>query len=115
MTGVVMFGPKHDLELLKKVDVVARLDDEDFLRATLAWSYFASIVIHTNVKVGWSFDGCSFSQRGQMVLLVVKATHEDTPYVAFTTERTTTGCVVSFCRRWLEERVEWHKDKYREI
>jgi hypothetical protein len=113
MTGGVMFGPDHDLEILRSTDVGELLNEPAQQRDILAWLYFASRVIHSNVKPGWSFDGCSFSQRGRMVLLVVKATHEDTPYVAFTTEQTTTRCVVTFCRRWLEDRVDWHADRFR--
>jgi len=110
-----MFGPEADLELLKEFDLLEKLKDPQNLRDQTAWWYFSARMVHSNVKSGWSFDGCSFSQRGPHVLLVMKATHEGTPYVAFTTEATTTGCVVSFCRRWLEGRVEWREDKYRKI
>ena len=110
-----MFGPERDLELLKDFDLQDRLADAKELADATAWYYFSIIMIHSAVKPGWSFDGCSFSQKGNFVLLVVKATHEGTPYVAFTTEKSTTGCVRSFCRRWLEDRVEWHSDKFRQI
>jgi len=115
MSESVMFGPQRDIELLQEVELERMLEDPQARANMMAWLYFGRIVIHTSVKPGWSLDGCSLSQRGPRTLLVVKATHEGTPYVAFTTEATTTGCVRSFCRRWLEERVEWRKDKYREI
>lgn len=108
-----MFGPARDIELLRDFNLLERLDDQRTLADMTAWFYFQEKVIHSNVKPGWSFDGCSFSQRGLNVMLVMKATHEDTPYVAFITEQTTTGCVRTFCRLWLEERVEWYPDKYR--
>jgi hypothetical protein len=108
-----MYGPENDLRLLNAFDLEQLMQDPDDRANVLAWYYFSLKVLCPNVKPGWSFDGCSFSQRGTMVLLVVKATHEGTPYVAFTTERTTTGCVRSFCRRWIEDRVEWHPDKFR--
>lgn len=110
-----MFGPKRDLELLKEFDLRSKLDDPQELRDQTAWWYFSSIMIHTAVKSGWGFDGCSFSQRGPRCLLVMKATHDELPYVAFVTEQNPTACVVTFCRMWLEERVPWHKDKYRSI
>lgn len=109
-----MFGPQRDLELLREYDLASLLEDDQAHAELLALWYFTHRVLHTNVKLGWSFDGCSFSQRGRFCLLVVKATHEGTPLVGFTTEQTPTGCVRSFCRRWLEERVEWHADKYRQ-
>lgn len=108
-----MFGPKHDLELLHEFDLPALLADPGELADATAWYYFSVIMVKDPVKPGWSYNGCSFSQRGPRVLLVVKATHEDTPYVAFVTEQTTTRCVRVFCRLHLEERLEWRPDKFR--
>lgn len=110
-----MFGPSQDLALLSEVDLDEVLQDPESRRDLLAWYYFATKCIHTLVKPGWSFDGCSLSQKGNMCLLVQKATHEGTPLVAYTTGRTPTDCVRIFCRRWLQERVEWHSDKFRTI
>lgn len=110
-----MFGPLHDLELLQAFDLEKELADVDTKRELLAMWYFHSRLLFTPVNPEWSLQGCSFSQRGQMVLLVVKGMHEGTPYVAYVTEATTTRCMVVFARQWLEGRVKWHKDKFREI
>jgi len=107
-----MFGPSHDLELLRKWQ---DSDDPNFQleeRDVLAIRYFLTRLLFTQVNPEWSIQGCSFSQRGANVLLVVKGTHEDTQYVAYVTERNTISCVRIFARQWLEGRVKWHKDKY---
>jgi hypothetical protein len=108
-----MFGPENDLALLAATDIEAELADAESKRDLLAMYYFVSRLLFTPVNPAWTIQGCSCSQRGRMVLLVVKATHEDTPYVAFVTEQTTIRCMRVFARQWLEGRVEWHKDKYR--
>jgi hypothetical protein len=113
MTGGVMFGPENDLALLSQFDLASELEEPETRRDLLSMYYFVTRLLFTPVDPEWTFQGCSFSQRGHMVLLVVKATHEDTPYVAFVTEQNTTRCMRVFARQWLEQRVSWHKDKYR--
>jgi hypothetical protein len=113
MTGGVMFGAEHDIELLKAIDWENVAADPSWKREHLAFHYFFESILRERSQNSWTIDGCSFSQRGANVMLVVKGTHEDTPYVAFVTERTPTGCVVTFCRLWLEQRVKWHPDKFR--
>ena len=115
-----MVGPENDLALLAATDIESELENVESKRdllstfsSSLAMYYFVTRLLFTPVNPEWSIQGCSFSQRGHMVLLVVKATHEDTPYVAFVTEQTTTRCMRVFARQWLEGRVKWHNDKYR--
>lgn len=108
-----MFGPEHDLELLREFDWEKVAADPAWKREHLAMHYFFEVLLRLESQNSWSVDGCTFSQRGPNTLLVLKATHEDTPLVAYCTERTPTGCVVTMCRLYLEERVKWHPDKYR--
>lgn len=108
-----MFGPENDLHLLQSTNLEAELQDPEAKRDLLALYYFHSRLLFTPVNPEWTLQGCSFSQRGNLVLLVVKATHEDTPYVAYVTEQNTTRCVRVFARQWLEGRVKWHTDKFR--
>lgn len=110
-----MFGPLHDLSLLQQFDLENELSNPESARDLLALYYFATRLLFHKVNSEWEMQGCSFSQRGERVLLVVKATHEGTPYVGYVTERSTTSCVRIFARQWLEGRVKWHKDKFREI
>ena len=110
-----MFGPQHDLDLLQQWDYESEMDDPESRRALLAMVYFHTRLLFCKVNSEWTLQGCSFSQRGTLVLLVVKSTHEGTPYVAYVTEQTTTRCMIVFARQWLEGRVKWHKDKFREI
>jgi len=112
MTGADMFGPRHDLQLLQKWAQEDTSDDTELRRDDLARRYFFERLLFTPVNSEWTLLGCSFSRRGNLVLLVVKGIHEGTQYVAFITEQTTTRCVVVFCRQWLEGRVKWHKDKF---
>jgi hypothetical protein len=113
MTGGVMFGPENDLALLSKIDLSAELEEPETRRDLLAMYYFVTRLLFTPVNPEWTLQGCSFSQRGNLVLLVVKATHEETPYVAYVTEQNTTRCMRVFSRQWLEGRVKWHADKFR--
>lgn len=108
-----MFGPERDLEMLKGVVFADKMQDPAFERDALALVYFHSHLLFSQVNPEWSIQGCSFSQRGNMAMLVVKGMHEDTPYVAYVTDKTTTLCVRIFARQWLEGRVKWHKDKFR--
>lgn len=110
-----MFGVEADLERLKDIDWEKVAEDPSWKREHLAFHYFFERLLRIEDQNGWSIDGCSFSQRGLNTLLVVKATREGTPLVAFVTEKTHTGCVVAFSRLWLSERVTWHPDKFRQI
>jgi len=107
-----VFGPKSDLERLKKWDWDKVSESPEWRAEQLAFHYFFNVLMCTTDQNGWTMTGCHFSQRGLNTLLVVKAEHEGTPLVAFQTEQFPTGCVRSFCRRYLDQRVEWRKDKF---
>lgn len=107
-----MFGTKHDLDLLKEYTWEKAVSNDKLQRDMLALLYFFDMLMMRIVDGQPAIYGCSFSQRGQHSMLVVKALVDDIPRVAYVTERTPTGCVVSFSRMWLEDRVKWHKDKY---
>ena len=109
-----MFGPLHDLKMLREWTWAESVPDPETERDLRALHYFHDRMLFSNLNSDWSLQGCSFSQRGNQVLLVVKSAHEGTPYVAYVTERTTTRCIRIFARQWLEGRVKWHKDKYRQ-
>lgn len=107
-----MFGAERDLELLHNFSWKDVAENPTWQAEQLAYHYLFWTILSTEDREGWSVRGLSLSQRGNHYLLVLKATHEGTPYVAFTTEKTPTACVRSTCRRWLENRLEWHKDKF---
>lgn len=107
-----MFGAEHDLELLKELTWEKASSDPKAQRDMLGLLYFFGILLQRLVDGQPNVYGCSFSQKGLHSMLVVKAIVDDIPRVAYVTERTPTGCVVTFGRMWLEGRVKWHKDKY---
>lgn len=107
-----MFGPQYDMELLQKWQEDGSEEYQLEERDALALRYFHTRLLFSQVNPGREIHGCSFSQRGRMVLLVVKSTLEDMPQVAFVTEDTTTRCIRVFCRMWLEGRVKWYPDQF---
>jgi len=110
-----MFGPMHDLELLKSWDWDKVFADPSWEAEVLALHYFHNVLMCVTDQNGWTIDGCSLSPRGLNTLLVVKAIHDGIPLVAFCTEKFPIGCIRTFCRMYLEGRVKWHQDKFREI
>lgn len=110
-----MFGPERDIELLKNFAWEDLVEDPKWRAEQLAYHYFFWTLLFLESQKSVTIDGCSFSQRGRAFLLVVRATIKGIPQVAYTTEKSPTGCVRTFCRAFLEERVKWHKDKFRQI
>lgn len=108
-----MFGPEHDLKVLSSINWEEVAADPTWQREHLAYHFFFESLLKVECQNGWTIEGCSFSQRGANTLLVVKATHEETPLVAYCTEKTPTGCVVAFSRAYIMDRVRWHADKFR--
>jgi hypothetical protein len=107
-----MFGPQHDIELLKQITQEKMADDIRLERDMRAYVYFFEFLLMTGPNLPEHFTGCSFSQRGANTLLVVKRVKDDIPQVAYVTERTPTGCIVTFGRVHLEGRLKWHPDKF---
>lgn len=108
-----MFSPKSDLEQLQAVKESWPPQDEAWRAEQLAYHYFFWELLWGPTKNGRSIEGCSFSQRGTHAMLVVRSTFDGLPQVAYTTEKNPTACVRTFCRMYLEGRVQWHKDKFR--
>ena len=110
-----MFGVEHDLELLRGFTEDEILDRDRNERDFRAYIYFFELLLFHESTTTRTIQGCSFSQRRDDVLLVVKSTDNGIPQVAYTTEKTPRGCIVSFGRRYLEGRVVWHPDKYARV
>lgn len=109
---VPQFGPEHDLALLREWDFEELCKEPRHKRDLMAIDYFMNSVLHITSQDGWTFTGCSIRQKGTNTNLTVKAELDGTPLVAFVTEKFPTGCVVTFCRMWLEGRVKWYPDRY---
>lgn len=106
---------QRDAQLLEHLRTVEaeykdnRLLDERDHRA-LVW--FFVYVQNAFSQFDREWVGASFRQRGEICNLVVKSRTNGTQQVAFVTGRTPTVCVRIFARKWYEDRVEWHNDKY---
>jgi len=107
-----MFGVDSDLKNLEAFEWERVSADPSWRRDMLATYFFFEVLLKKEDQNGWTFTGCSFSQRGLNTLLCVKAEREGTQLVAFITEKFPTGCVVTFGRQWLQDRVNWYPDKY---
>lgn len=107
-----MIDQQQQLERIRATTWSTIEEDPKLERVVRALYYFYSTILMTGPNFPVEVTGCHFSQRGLNTLLVVKANVEGTPQVAFVTEKFPTGCVVTFCRQWLEDRVKWHLDKY---
>lgn len=112
MTGGVMFGVKHDLELLRSVKMTDVFEGEEGERQMRAmWFVWQNL---TNSKINSDSEIVGFSVRHtpRGWRLTVKAEFGDTQQVAFVTDSTPMRCVQTFARWILEDRVKWQKDKY---
>ena len=78
-----------------------------------ALAMFSLYIVNLLDALGWSYYGHTYSQKGKMGCLVVKADHEGTPHVVFTNARTYTGSVVIFLRRLEADCLEWRPDRFR--
>ena len=110
-----MFGPEHDIELLKEFTAERMAEDVSIERDLRAYYYFFEFLMMRGPNFPGEITGCSFSQRGLNTLLAVKRNWNDIPQVAFVTEKYPTGCIVTFGRMHLEGRVKWHLDKFAKI
>lgn len=77
------------------------------------FAMFSLYLVNLLDDAGWSYYGHSYSQRGIMGCLVVKADHEDTPHVVFVNARTYPGNVRTFLRLLEEDQLEWRPDRFR--
>jgi len=109
-----MFGTSHDLALLRNWAESCNVPTPEESRDDLAIRLFVYSLLFREVDGTRSFQGCSFTRRGPMVLLVVKSIEGEKHQVCYTTERSAERCIVAFCRSYLEGRTKWHLDKYRQ-
>lgn len=105
-------GRTEDLEALREVTWASIDEDEELERQIRALFYFFYDILMRGANCEREILGCSFSQRGLNTMLVVKSRIGDLRQVAYATEKFPTGCVVTFGRQMLEDRVKWHLDKY---
>jgi len=61
---------------------------------------------------GAELRGWNVASLGWCYRLIVKATIDDTPLVAFISERTTSHCMRVFLRQMEEKRVKWSLDRF---
>lgn len=76
------------------------------------WARWHLGIVNQMEATGWQYRGMTLKYQGWKSLLVVKATHEGTPYVAFITERDTTACMRAYMRMFDQDRVKWKKDQF---
>jgi len=112
MTGGVMFGLKHDIELLKDVDMNKLYEgpegERDVKAMWFVWHYLSGVGTNSEPEI----MGFSVSHTPRGCRLTVRADFDGIRRVAFITEPTPIGCVRTFARWVLEDRVKWHLDKF---
>jgi hypothetical protein len=86
-----------------------RLYEKQDVASVLLFGFHAVDFLHMH---GYEYRGHNIKDMGWCFLLVVKATLEDTPLVAFINERTPAHCMRVFIRRLEEKRVKWQEDKF---
>ena len=102
----------NDLDLLKRFDWDRVASDPEWQREHLAMHLMFESILNVEDVDGWSVHSLSLREKGLFFNLVVKATHDGIPLVAFVTDKRPTGCIVVFGRLWLEGRVKWYPDKF---
>jgi len=107
-----MFDREQELEQLRDITLEYMLEDANLERELRSVFFFFYGIMMEGPNNEREVTGCSFSQRGLNTLLVVKSVLGDIPQVAFVTEKFPIGCITTFGRQWLQDRVKWHSDKY---
>lgn len=89
--------------------------DERFIsrKQLRALAMFSMYLVNLFDSEGWELYGHSYSQKGRMGCLVVKADIDGTPQVVFTNDTTFPGCVVTFIRRLEAGELVWRNDRFR--
>ncbi|MCK4627156.1 MAG: hypothetical protein KAV00_17725 [Phycisphaerae bacterium] len=78
-----------------------------------AVTMFSVYLVNLLEGIGFYYYGHTYTQKGRIGCLVVKADREGTPLVVFSNARSYTRSVIVFLRRLDEDTLEWRKDKYR--
>lgn len=100
------------IEYLQTIETTytdARVVSEQEHRA-LVWFFLYGQNVFS--QIGHDWRGASFRQQETMCLLTVKGGTADTPLVAYISGHNPIGCVLTFCKRWHADTVEWHHDRY---
>lgn len=103
---------EHFLELIRTVTADfkdTRVYAEKHLRSTV---FFLDYLMMNATQSELDFTGCNIRPVWKGFRMTVKVVRDGTPLVAFVTERTPMGCMLTFCRMWFGERVKWVDDKY---
>lgn len=107
-----MYGLEYDLKLLKGASVRDLYSDPEGEREMRAmwfvWCYLTGVGTKSEPEI----MGFTFSWRGTQCRLAVKGKVAGIPSVAFVTDRTPRGCIRTFAKWVLEDRIKWYKDKY---
>ena len=92
-----------------------QIDDERILRRQDVWVWyvFNEWLVNLGELQGWEYCGQSFTLKQPMSLLVVRATLDGIPHVAFSSGRTPTACMRAFLRKADEGWLEWSVDRFR--
>lgn len=106
----------RDTEHVKQFDLALEtwtdtrfITREELRAAAMFVLYLVNLAEHD----GWVYNGHSWKEASPMGCLVVKATIEGTPYVVFTSARTTISSMKVFLRKLEGGMLEWVPDKYR--
>jgi hypothetical protein len=100
---------REDLEDLQAQFTDFRVYEKEDVQAGLLFLFH---LVDFLDECGYEYRGHNIKYMGWQTLLVVKATLEGTPLVAFVNERSTTRCMRIFCRKLVEKRVTWQEDRF---
>ncbi len=107
--------PRENQYLKQFLDGLGVWTDERFIsrKQLRALAMFSMYLVNLAESDGWELYGHSYTQKGRMGCLVVKADKGGIPQVVFTNDTTFPGCVVTFIRRLEAGELEWRNDRYR--
>lgn len=78
----------------------------------LVWYKYIAYLVNLLESDGIEYRGHSLKNGSPLCLLVTKVTLEGTPYVVFTSGRTTTDCMRIFLKRLEERTLELRPDRF---
>ena len=108
-----MRNVEYDTQMLRDVDLSEYVADPEGSKDILALLYFYYHVLGCMVMHGVEIQGFSIKLRGARVLLVIQGQRGDEAIVSYVTDKHAVACMRTWCRLLLEDRVPWHKDRYR--
>lgn len=99
----------YELEAAMEQWTDNRLIHSDDLEDLLAFLLYLPAVLSQS---GLKYHGFSCRQQNGATRLMLKASENGTPLVAFVTAPTTTHSIVRTLDLLLEDRIRWNRDKY---